>query len=196
MTPCYITDMDNPMIRCRHLLCLKLSIYPSLKLTANALKIGLLPQKERKLVFQASIFRCELLVSGRVYLHIRHVSFRDSGRVYINIHIRNNLPGDQCYDEPKSQRSGQFLHGSHHLGDVRKGHHAEFPKKRAINDGGILKHSSQNHQLPRNSASLFPFWDAEVTHLNGCSKWPPTIGDQVWSRIEPPTKTYLFCVTC
>ncbi len=38
---------------------------PSLKLTANTLKIGRDPN--RKVVFQPSIFRGELLVSGRVY---------------------------------------------------------------------------------------------------------------------------------
>ena len=38
---------------------------PCLKLTGSPLQIGLLPQKER-IVFQPSISRCELLVSGRV----------------------------------------------------------------------------------------------------------------------------------
>ena len=42
-------------------------ILSSLKLTAfSHLKIGLLPLKGNEKVFQASIFRCELLVSGRV----------------------------------------------------------------------------------------------------------------------------------
>ena len=41
---------------------------PSLKLTANALKIEA-SQKET-IVFQPSIFRCELLVLGRVYMQI------------------------------------------------------------------------------------------------------------------------------
>ena len=39
-------------------------VLPSLKLTARPLKIG---HPNKKLVFQPSVFRCELLVSGRVY---------------------------------------------------------------------------------------------------------------------------------
>ena len=38
--------------------------------------------------------------------------------------------------------------------------------------------------------SKWPFWDGEnVTLLRGCW-WPPTIGDQVWSRLESPGSSY------